>query len=148
MARDITRFIMSWIFGILGIILLVFILNILSFMIVNTFISDITSFVNNNLLIIIGISFLFFLGSLFSHFGFPVNLAMPIFDGFGGALFVFFIIKLISLIDTYILTGIGSLLSAYSRIISIIVFFLIIIFGYLSVLQHEKRRSIIRKHRM
>jgi len=72
---------------------------------------------------------------------------MPIFDGFGGYFFTTFIIRLIALIDKYMLTGIGAFLTIYSYTISIIFFIIILLFGYLSIFEREKRKSEIKEER-
>lgn len=140
MLRNTTRFIVSWIISILVIILLIFAINFISYFIPNPIIKDIVQFINNNIILIILISFLFFLGSFFYHLGFPANLCFPIFDAFGGAFLVYVIIKLLVLLDKYALTGIGNTLDSYSYIISIVIFFLILIFGYISILHYHNRR--------
>jgi len=147
MAERSTGLIISWIFGILGVILLVFIINILGFALNIQFVEDLVSFLNSNLIFLIFISFLFFLGAIFYNLGFPTNLLTPIFDAFGGAFLVSFLIKLIVLIDRYILTGIGNALEAYSFIISGIVFLLILIVGYAYFPRNERIRDIRPRER-
>jgi len=137
---------MSWVYGIILIIILIFLINIVSYFIPNPISKDLVGFINGNIILIIIISFLFFLGSFFYFMGFPIDLAFPPFDAVGGALLVYFIINLIVLIDKYLVTGIGNILQAYSYIFSIIIFFIVIIFGYISILQHQSRR--MRHHNL
>jgi hypothetical protein len=147
MAKNITHHVISWIFGILAIILLVFLVNVFSFFIEAPIAKDLVSFLNSNLILIILISFLFFLGSLFFYFGFPINLLTPIFDAVGGGLLVVLIASLIILIDSYVPIGIGSFLKAYSSTIAAIISFIILIFGFMAVLQNYSRRREFKERR-
>jgi hypothetical protein len=134
MAKNTTRFIMSWVYGILVLILLIFLINIISYFVAIPITTDLVHFVNSNIILLIIISFLFFLGSLFYYIGFPINLLFPIADGIGGALVVYFIINLIVLLDKYAGSGIGNAILPFSWIFSVVIFIIILIFGYISII--------------
>lgn len=139
MAKNTTGIVVSWIFGILALIFLIFLVNIISYIVPNTFTKDLVQFVNGNIIFLIIISLLFFLGSLFYRMGFPVNLGFPVFDAFGGFFLTRLLIDLVDLLDGYAGTGIGNLLVTYAWAISVVIFVIIIAFGYISIFQHETR---------
>ncbi|MFW6283616.1 MAG: hypothetical protein ACOC1P_06220 [Minisyncoccales bacterium] len=141
MGKDNTELIVSWIIGILGIIFLVFLLNVFSMLVNFPFLNSLVEFINNNFFYIIIISLLFFLGTLSHYNGFPINLAYPFLDALGGAFLVYFLIALVEGIDNYLGTGIGSLLFEYSYIISVIIFLLIFVFGYITLIKSWQRKS-------
>jgi len=141
MSKDNTELIVSWIIGILGAIFLVFSLNIFLMLVNFPFLNSLVEFINNNLFFLIIISLLFFLGSLSYYNGFPINLAYPFLDALGGAFLVYFLIALVAGIDNYLGTGIGSLLFTYSYVISVFIFLLIFVFGYITLIKSWQRKA-------
>ncbi|MBI2632488.1 hypothetical protein HYW75_05780 [Candidatus Pacearchaeota archaeon] len=141
MENNTTDFVMSWFYGILLLILLIFFTNIISYTFPNSVTIDISHFLNDNIIILIIISFLFFLGSLFYHIGFPANLAFPILDGFGSAVLINFIIKIIVLLEKNLPSNLGPALERNTGIFSFVIFFIIIIFGYISIIKNFNNRK-------
>lgn len=142
MASRITEIAISWFYRVLAIIILVFVANIIAYISSNGVVDNLVSFLNSNLLLLLFISLLFFLGSVFFLMLFPVSLLTPIFEAFGSVFLAAFLIRFISLLDEYIGSGIGDFLESYRTIIYIIVFAVVAILGFVYVIQrHEKRRE-------
>ena len=135
-----THAIVSFIINALIIILLVFLVNVLAIFSPSNFTSNLVSFLNSNILLLLAISFLFFLGRFFYGFGLPINLITPVVEALGSVFLVAFIINLVELLDKYVDTGVGSVLSSLSSIIYFIVFVLVVIFGYLFILQRHQTK--------
>jgi len=81
------------------------------------------------------------LASLVWIYGTPLLLLSPIFEGLGSAFLVEFLIRFIVLLDTYIGSGIGAVLDAYAFYIELIVFILVLLFGYISISNRKTVRE-------
>lgn len=134
-----SRAVKSWIYGVLVILLIIFLVNLFVYFFSNPMNQDLLSFLNKNIIFILIISFLFFLSNLFYFFKFPVNIGFPIFQGFGSVLLVKLIINFIIALDKYTSTGIGRTLEQYSYAIFISIFIIILILGYISVFRRRNR---------
>ncbi len=142
MASRITEIAISWFYRVLAIIILVFVANIIAYFSSIEVVDNLVSFLNSNLVLLLFISLLFFLGSIFYVMLFPVSLLTPIFEALGSVFLVAFLIRFVSLLDEYIGSGIGNFLQAYDVLIYIIVFAIVVILGFVYVIQrHEKRRK-------
>jgi hypothetical protein len=142
MARSTTDVVVSWFYRVLGIVVLVLLANLISWIVSSPMIADLVSFLNRNVLLIILISLFFFLGSLFYFFRYPSRLITPIFEALGSALLAVFLINLIEVLDSYMNTGIGDFLAYYSRIIYIAVFIVVLVLGYLYILDGHRYREV------
>ena len=143
MAR-VTEVLLSQFFRVLAIIIIIFIANILLLFFNNPILEDIVRFLNTNIFLIIFISLFFFLASLVWIYGTPLLLLSPIFERLSSAFLVEFLIRFIVLLDTYIGSGIGEVLDAYAFYIELIVFILVLLFGYISI----SNRKTVREKRL
>ncbi len=139
MVRGSPGIIISWFLAILGIIILVIIANVIAYLFPSTIIIDLVSFLNRNVWFLILSSVFFYLAALFYSFGFPINILTPPSDGAGSIFIVGFLINLIAVTDKYSGIGVGSVLKSFSILIYIMVFILVVIFGYVSIAQRQQR---------
>ncbi|MFH1409693.1 MAG: hypothetical protein ABIH34_07315 [Nanoarchaeota archaeon] len=89
------------IFGIIFFLILLAVLNIVSFGVGDPVFLSVVGFLNQNLLVILLISLLIFLANIFELFIFPFNLLYPFFNAIGGVLWVIFIFRVLILIDFF-----------------------------------------------
>ena len=153
MSKSASGIIISWFFVLLGIIILVVLANFIAYVAPSQVILDFVAFLNGNVWLLILSSVFFYLGALFYSFGFPINILTPPSDGVGSVFIVAFLINLIVVTDIYSGIGIGYVLKSYSLIIYIVVFILVVLLGYVAVMQrhqkireHKKRKMEIESH--
>ena len=137
--------IISGILKIIVIILIVGLANIVTFFINNTTAVKIASFLNSNLILLISISILFFIGEVIYSLKFPLDLASPPFDAIAAVFVVNFLIKLLFLLDSLVYTGISTLAKTFETPIYILVFLITLIACYVKVLSTAVRRKAPRK---
>ena len=145
MSKSASGIIISWFFVLLGIIILVVLANFIAYVAPSQVILDFVAFLNGNVWLLILSSVFFYLGALFYNFGFPINILTPPSDGVGSVFIVAFLINLIVVTDIYSGIGIGYVLKSYSLIIYIVVFILVVLLGYVAVMQRQQK---IKNHRM
>jgi hypothetical protein len=141
------RTIASGIFGIIFFLILIGILNIVSYSVDNLTFLTIVAFLNKNLLFILLISIIMLLGNIFEIFIFPFNLVYPLFNAIGGVLWVEFIFRVLELIDIFTGKNISRIFLPFYTVIVIIVFMIIIIVRYVHILYRlgRKNKKIARK---
>ena len=93
----------------------------------------VVDFINANAILLIVMSLLFMIAEVLFALPFPFNLPAPIFSAFIAMLLVRFILRVFGLIDVLIKQNIFSIFAPFSFIIYIIVFFAVIIGGYISI---------------
>ena len=130
---------------ILVLIIIVVIANFLTYYTSNPSILKIVSFLNSNLVLLIATTILFFIGDALYHLKFPIDLASPPFDAIGSVFVAAFLINALILLDTFINTGISLWAQRLKIWIYIIVFVIVLITGYLSIISRlsriEKRKG-------
>ena len=122
---------LSRLIGLAIFLILLIIANILY--IPNSIYSQVINFLNNNLGVIILISVLLYLGELFFIFAFPFNLPAPIFNAFGGVFLIVFLFRIFYLIGNMINNPWFFSFDYLKSGIYLLIFFLIIIFGYVNI---------------
>ena len=133
--------------GFVGFLLFIFVLviiNIIGFIFNIPVVDSLVGFLNRNLLLIIIIAILYFIGGLLRSLVFPLNLGFPLFDATAGVLVASFFFGILQFADELLGTDISGFLNPFIIIIYILVFFIIIIMDYLSVFsvkRHRTRRS-------
>ncbi len=145
--RNPSRVVISWLIGVVVIIALVLLANGLAYFANNSVISALVAFLNENVLLLLGISVFFALGALFYALGKGFDLLTPIFDAIGSVLTAVFLVGLIVVFDRFVGSGIGGLLAAWSIVIYILVFVLALVFGYIAVFRRWGRRSRAKESR-
>jgi hypothetical protein len=126
------------IIGFIMLVVFLIIANVLVSSINNSTYSEIVIFLNS----LLGLFFLLFLigmiNSLFWNFEFPLNLLAPISGGALGVLIVNLVYKILEFTQTFVYFDILEQILAYP--ITVIVFIVTIIIGYLIIINDENRR--------
>jgi len=124
------------IFGLLLFLFLLYIANNLSFFTDNPLNYQIILFLNNHVLLLVLITFAFLIGEIFNALIFPLNLPAPFFNAVGAVLLVGFLIRIFALFDILLDNNIFHFLDALSFIIYPFVFIIVLIGGYILILQN------------
>jgi hypothetical protein len=130
--------------GILGIIFLLIllgVLNIVSFYVDNFTLSAVTEFLNQNILFIVLISVVLFLGEIFAAFVFPLNIPYPLFNAVGGVLWVEFIFRILRLIDSFIETNLSVVFEPFYILAMVLVVLIVLIVGYVHIFSDLKKKG-------
>ncbi|MBU1198018.1 hypothetical protein KJ765_05940 [Candidatus Micrarchaeota archaeon] len=90
-------------------------------------------FLNQNLLLLLGFSFLLYLGELFGVFPFPFNLPSPLFHALGGALFVYFVFNIMGLAESLSNRVFMHRLLPFMEWAILAVFLIILLVGYAAI---------------
>lgn len=91
-------------------------------------------FFNDNLAIIVSITILFMTADIMLTFELPFNLSAPVFSAIGSVLVVYLVFKILDLLDELLKANIFDSLSWIKWIVYPIVFVIVLISGYLSML--------------
>ncbi len=142
------RILLRWILGVIFLLVLFGVLNIVSYGVPNQSFQTVVSFVNQNILFLLLISFIMFFGDLFDAFIFPFNLAYPVFNAVGGVLIVVFIYRVFSLIDSLVVGNPLKVMFAFYLAATIIVFVIVLIVGYVNIFVRlfSHRKRVERRH--
>ncbi|MCD4768351.1 MAG: hypothetical protein K8R34_17840 [Methanosarcinales archaeon] len=124
------------IFGLLLFLFLLYIANNLSFFTDNPLNYQIILFLNSQVWLLVLITFVFLIGEIFNALIFPLNLPAPLFNAVGAVLLVGFLINLFALFDILVDNNIFHFLDALSFIIYPFVFIIVLIGGYILILQN------------
>jgi hypothetical protein len=135
---------LSEVITIILLVLGVWILNLISAFYGNPIFIQIVEFFNVNLIFLIIISLVFFVGDLFAIFGFPVNLPAPVFRAIASTLLVVFIFRLFGLFEVIVDAEVFGLIHSLAPFVYALVFLLVLILGYI----HIFTVLVIRKDRV
>lgn len=125
----------------------VWLINYISGYFQNESFLQIVNFLNSNLQFIIAVFLVFFLGEIFSMFMFPFSLIYPMFAAVGGVMTVSFIFSVLELINRLFNSGFYEKVSSFQQLITIIVFVIVIVVGYISILAEFGRKDIEEKEK-
>ena len=129
-------------FRLIGLVVFLIILALAnSFSWNNSIYLQILEFLNQNIGIIILFSLLLYLGELFFLFEFPINTPAPLFNAFGGIFLVSFIFRIFYQIEEFVNQEVFSVFYNFLLLILLIVFFVILIFGYVKVFSRIERKE-------
>ncbi len=139
--------VLSKIISIIVFLIVLLLLNIYSPLAHSSALTQIVSFINANVFLIIFISVLFVAGDVFLPLAFPLNLPFPLFNAIGAVFLAVFLIRLIGLIDS--LTGIRifSFVSMIAPLIYTLVFVLALILGYVEIFSEKNHKRRHANHR-
>lgn len=144
MARSILKIILSKLIGVMLFLIFVFFINYLGKYIESTGYHIVIRFMNNNILLLVMLSLIFMTAEIFSAIIFPFNLPAPLFNAIGAMLVIRFILNVFSLIDTLLSERIFAIFSPLRFIIYPVVFFIVLIVGYVNIFSGLLKR---KKHR-
>lgn len=119
----------------IGLAIFLLILGLLNFIQFDSLVNlQVVDFLNQNLLIIIILSVLFYLGELFFIFRFPMNILAPMFEALGAIFLVEFIFQIFYMIGDVLGQNPFFAFRFLKPFAFILVFILVITFGYIRVL--------------
>ena len=144
MKKGIGHEILTRVLGFIVFLVLIGILNLLTYYVQNNILSAIVHFLNANLILIIVFTIIFIIADIFYYLWFPLSLPAPLLAAFGSLLLVWFIYNLVIFVLS--LFGITLIfpLNLVFWIIGIVVFVIVIIVGYVRIIAHASKRH---KHR-
>lgn len=131
--KSIIWIILSRFFGLVFFLILLLILNALTFYFNNYAFNQVVQFLNNNIGLIVIMTLIFLVGELFNALIFPVNLPAPLFSAIGSVLVVLFIFRIFTLIESLLGENIFQVFRDFSSFIYALVFIIVLIAGYIGI---------------
>jgi hypothetical protein len=131
--RSVGSVVFGKVMGFLFFLFLLYIANVLAVYIESPAYLGILNFINNNLVLLIVMSVVFLVGSIFDVLIFPFNLSAPIFNSIGAVLVVIFIHRMFLLLDTVTGQNISIVFTVLSFLIYPLVFLFVLVGGYISI---------------
>ncbi|MFA5856055.1 MAG: hypothetical protein WC867_01755 [Candidatus Pacearchaeota archaeon] len=123
-------------------LVLIGIVNVLTYYIENEIFFQVVSFLNSNLILIILFSIIFMIGEMFSVLIFPLNTPYPIFNGTGAFLLVEFIFNVIEFLDKLVGINLGNIPFELLRTaISFLVLIIVVVVGYIEILNRFRNKK-------
>lgn len=146
-ARSLGYAVLSRFIGFAVFLLVLVVLNIINNnLIQNNIFNLIVMFLNNSLWLLILITVLLIFGDIFFMLGFPFNIPAPIFSAFGSVFLIRFLFNLFYFINTFIKPPINERwVESFYLLISTIVFFIVLIVGYINVFRSTRRKKRVRE---
>lgn len=141
MKKGLGHEILTRVLGFIIFLVLIGILNLLTYYIQNSTLSAIVIFLNNNLLLIIVFTIIFIIAEIFYYLWFPLSLPAPLLSAFASVLLVSFIFNLIIFIMSLVGVTIIFPYELVYWIIAVIVFIVVIFVGYFRIISHAARRK-------
>lgn len=138
----------SVIWRIIGFLLFLFIVlitNLIAQLLGNPTLLAIVGFINAHLGLILIIAIFFLIADIFWALGFPLDIPAPIFAAIGSVLLVRLAFLLLGFLDSLAQAGIGNILEIFALIAYVIVFFAVLIGGYIEIIARTTRRHERRK---
>lgn len=118
----------------IGLMIFLLILAILNFIEFDNIINiRVVEFLNENVWIVIIFSILLYIGELFSVFIFPLNLPAPLFNAVGGIFLAGFIFQMLYMLGDVLNQDAFFIFKLLEPLAYILIFFLVIIFGYIKI---------------
>jgi hypothetical protein len=146
MKKGLGHEILTRVIGFIIFLVLIGILNLLTYYIQNTTLSAIVTFLNNNLVLIIVFTIIFIIADIFYYLWFPLSLPAPLLSAFASVLLVWFIYNLVIFIFSIFGITILFPLNLIFWVIAAIVFIVVIIAGYIRIISHAARRNRHHEH--
>jgi hypothetical protein len=125
--------------GLLLFLFLLYIANNLSFFTDNPLNYRIILFLNSQIWLLVLITFAFLFGEIFNALIFPLNLPAPLFNAVGAVLLAGFLISIFTLFDILLNINIFHIFDTLSFIIYPFVFIIVLIGGYIAIIQNMVR---------
>ena len=138
MKKPIANILSSQLIGLLIFIVLLLLANYINRFINSNIFDLILNFLNSNLGLLIVISLIFLIAEIFFVLDFPFNLVGPLFNAVASVLLIGFIINMLLLIDIILNERIFSFVKNIEGLIGLIVFFIVLIVGYVKIFYEVK----------
>ena len=136
----IIRNLTSKIIAVIAFLILVWLANLVEGFINNGLYSSIVGFMNFNIILIIIIALVFFIGDAFDIVGFPFNFPAPLFNAVGGMFLTVFIFRVLALVNGFIAGNPLEIILSIAPVVYVLVFTIVLIGGYLRIFSRARRR--------
>lgn len=131
--KDVLNVFLSRIIGFVIFLVLLAIVNILSYYIQNEVFNGIVFLLNSNLWLIILFTIVLMVGEVFSALIFPFNIPGPLFSAVGAVFLVRFVFNIFLFINELLNLRLPFNFDAIYYIIAVIAFIVVLIFGYFHI---------------
>ena len=148
-AKEIGHEILTRFIGFLIFLVLLGLVNVLTFYIKNEIFLSVVSFLNVNVWLIVIFSVILLIGEIFGLLTFPLNIPGPLFNAVGGVLLIQFVFKLLEFITKLSKVVINIPLNNVENVVMIVVFILVLVIGYVHIVldaTRPKKRMHSEKH--
>ncbi|MFO7968383.1 MAG: hypothetical protein R6U44_12385 [Archaeoglobaceae archaeon] len=137
--KNVVRIISLRLLGLFLFLVMLFLLSILNDTVDYPLLDSIVQFLNNNVYLIIYMTFIFLFGELFTLQKFPLNLPGPLVNAAGSLLVVTFVLRVFDLVDSMIGENVFHIFDQLSFVIYTVVFTIVLIAGYITIFIREIR---------
>jgi len=147
--RELGHELLTRVVGFLIFLVLLGIINVLTFYIRNEMFISVVNFLNTNIWLIIIFSVIFLIGEIFGFLMFPLNIPGPLFNAVGGVLLIQFAFKLFQLIINLAKIQINIPINYIENLVMIVVFIIILVVGYVHIIldaTHPKKKMHHSQH--
>jgi len=139
--KSTLKIVLSKILGVIIFLAMVLLVNILTYFFQNQYLEVVVKFLNSNLWILILMSALFMLAEIFWVLDFPLNLPAPFFSAVSSLFLISFILQLLSYIGISQNIIPASIINLLNIIIYPLVFFIVLITGYVKIYLSQKSKN-------
>ncbi|MBN1502325.1 hypothetical protein JW930_02170 [Candidatus Woesearchaeota archaeon] len=139
--KSLSWIVISKIMGLMVFLLMLFLVNFFNKYIENPIYSNIVAFINRNAVLLVVMSLVFLVGEVFNALFFPFNLPAPIFNSVAAVMLVKFMLRMFSFIDQVMELGITDIFAPAATLIYTLIFFIVIIAGYVSIFHRLLRHT-------
>lgn len=145
--REVIRNALLKLLGFVIYLILLGFLNIMSLYVSNPIFLGITNMLNQNILIILLLVFIFFLVSLFNKLKYPYNLPAPVFSGFSVIIILRILLLVMGIINTNNPSVLFTFLEEHSLQIYILFLLLVLTAMYIIFVRKREYEEIVAKTR-
>ena len=121
--------------GIIAFLIVVVLVNILTFYISNPIYQKGVSFINDNFWLLLLIAIILFVGAVFDAFSFPLNLPAPLIRAIGSVFCIAFLLRIFQWVDSVATTNIYPMFWLLSFLLVPLVFILVLASGYFGIMR-------------
>ena len=133
-AKEIGHEILTRFIGFLIFLVLLGLVNVLTYYVKNQIFISVVSFLNSNIWLIIIFSAILLIGEIFGFLMFPLNIPGPLFNAVGGVLLIQFVFKLLIFITKLSNVILNLPLNYIENLVMIIVFIIVLVVGYVHII--------------
>jgi len=131
--RSVASIILGWLAGLFFMLILLALANWLVPLFLSGFPVELLHFLNGSVVVLLLISFLFFLGDLFWAFRFPFDLPAPIPRAIGAVFLLYFLAHLLAFIDVRIASDFYFIIEPFMGFLYGFVFVVVLVVGYIAI---------------
>ncbi len=131
--KDVLNVFLSRIIGFIIFLVLLAVVNIMAYYIPNETFRQTVLLLNSNIWIIVIFTIVLMIGEIFGALIFPFNLPAPLFNAIGAIFLIRFIFNIFEFLNTLLILRLPFNFSTWYLVISLIIFVIVIIFGYVKI---------------